>query len=134
MKMVEQMEKLQQQNFGTIILVKNGIFFVAIGKDAIMLHKMLGLKLTCMKQELCKVGFLVKNVEEYIKELEEIGYSFKLFVKDNNDLEEIYNFNGKDTDENAKRLECSKCGNRMEAEEDIIERVKKMRKYKSDKV
>ena len=39
MKMVEQMEKLQQQNFGTIILVKNGIFFVAIGKDAIMLHK-----------------------------------------------------------------------------------------------
>ena len=72
MKMVEQMEKLQQQNLGTIILVKNGIFFVAIGKDAIMLHKMLGLKLTCMKQELCKVGFLVKNVEEYIKKLEEI--------------------------------------------------------------
>ena len=134
MKMVEQMEKLQQQNLGTIILVKNGIFFVAIGKDAIMLHKMLELKLTCMKQELCKVGFLVKNVEEYIKKLEEIGYSFKLFVKDNNDLEEIYNFNGKDTDENAKCLECSKCGNRKESEEDIIERVKKMRKYKSDKV
>ena len=86
-----------------------------------------------MKQELCKVGFLVKNVEEYIKKLEEIGYSFKLYVKDNNGLEEIYNFNGKDTDENAKCLDCSKCDNRME-KEDIIERVKKMRKYKSDKV
>ena len=87
-----------------------------------------------MKQELCKVGFLVKNVEKYIKKLEEIGYSFKLYVKDNNGLEEIYNFNGKDTDEDAKCLECSKCDNRMEKEEDIIERVKKMRNYKSDKV
>ena len=64
MKMVEEMEKLQQENAGSIILVKNGIFFVAIGKDALTLHDEIGLKLTCMKPELCKVGFLVKNVEE----------------------------------------------------------------------
>ena len=66
MKMVEETEKLQQENAGSIILVKNGIFFVAIGKDALTLHDELGLKLTCMKPELCKVGFLVKNVEQYI--------------------------------------------------------------------
>ena len=66
MKMVEEMEKLQQENADSIILVKNGIFFVAIGKDALTLHDELGLKLTCMKPELCKVGFLVKNVEQYI--------------------------------------------------------------------
>ena len=81
MKMVEEMEKLQQENDGSIILVKNGIFFVAIGKDALTLHEKLGLKLTCMKPELCKVGFLVKNVEQYIEKLEKIGYSFILYVK-----------------------------------------------------
>ena len=81
MKMVEEMEKLQQENAGSIILVKNGIFFVAIGKDALTLHEELGLKLTCMKPELCKVGFLVKNVEQYIEKLEKIGYSFILYVK-----------------------------------------------------
>lgn len=81
MKMVEEMEKLQQENAGSIILVKNGIFFVAIGKDALTLHDEIGLKLTCMKSELCKVGFLVKNVEQYIEKLEKIGYSFILYVK-----------------------------------------------------
>lgn len=46
-----------------------------------------------MKKELCKVGFLVKNVEKYIQKLEEIGYSFILYVKNEKDeLEEIYKF------------------------------------------
>lgn len=69
MKFVQEVEKIQKENEGSIILAKNGIFFVAIGKDAIILHEELGLKLTCMRKELCKVGFLVKNVEKYITKL-----------------------------------------------------------------
>ncbi len=93
MKFVQEIEKLQKENEGSIIIAKNGIFFVAIGKDAITLHEQLNLKLTCMKKELCKVGFLVKNVEKYIQKLEEIGYSFILYVKNKKDeLEEIYKF------------------------------------------
>lgn len=96
MKFVQEIEKLQKENEGSIIIAKNGIFFVAIGKDAITLHEQLNLKLTCMKKELCKVGFLVKNVEKYIQKLEEIGYSFILYVKNEKDeLEEIYKFKGK---------------------------------------
>lgn len=76
MKFVQEIEKLQKENEESIIIAKNGIFFVAIGKDAITLHEQLNLKLTCMKKELCKVGFLVKNVEKYIQKLEEI-YKFK---------------------------------------------------------
>ncbi len=57
MKFVEEIEKLQKENQGYIVLVKNGIFFVAIGKDAIELNSKLGLKLTCMRQELCKASF-----------------------------------------------------------------------------
>ena len=127
MKMVEEMEKLQQENAGSIILVKNGIFFVAIGKDALTLHDELGLKLTCMKPELCKVGFLVKNVEQYIEKLEKIGYSFILYVKnEKNNLEEIYRYKGKNVEEIENCLGCPKCENRKETEKDILERVKKL--------
>lgn len=35
MKFTEIVENLQEKNEGNIILVKNGIFFVAMGKDAI---------------------------------------------------------------------------------------------------
>ena len=55
MKYTELLEKLQNENKEHIILVKNGIFFVAIGKDAIALNELLGLQLTCMREGLCKV-------------------------------------------------------------------------------
>ena len=131
MKFVQEVEKIQKENEGSIILAKNGIFFVAIGKDAIILHEELGLKLTCMRKELCKVGFLVKNVEKYITKLEELGYSFILYVKNEKDeLEEIYRYKGKNTEETKNCLECTSCTNRKEQEEDILERVRKLGKVK----
>lgn len=55
MKYTELLEKLQKENEGHIVLMKNGIFFISIGKDAIELNKLLGLQLTCMREGLCKV-------------------------------------------------------------------------------
>lgn len=131
MKFVEEIKKLQEENEGSIILAKNGIFFVAIGKDAITLHNTLGLKLTCMRPELCKVGFLVKNVEKYIEKLENAGNSFALYVKnDKSELKEIYRFQGKKTEETRNCLECQKCENRKEEEKDILERVRNLGKAK----
>ena len=49
MKFVQEIEKLQKENEGSLIFAKNGIFFVAIGKDAIILNEELGLKVTCRK-------------------------------------------------------------------------------------
>lgn len=125
MKFVERIEELQKENEGIIIIVKNGIFFIGIGKDAMILNELLGLKLTCMKPEQCKVGFLVKNVEKYIKLLSEKGKSFKIFIKnDNDEMEEIYRFIGDSIYEDRECLDCGKCENRKETEEDIIERIK----------
>lgn len=132
--MVEKMEELQKENSGTIILVKNGIFFVAIGKDALTLHNELGLKLTCMRSELCKVGFLVKNAEEYIKKLENIGYSFKLYIKNGkNELEEIYSYTGKNTTEIKECIDCTKCENKKDSEKEILARIKELGKTKQNK-
>ncbi|MBR2745017.1 MAG: hypothetical protein IKE01_06990 [Clostridia bacterium] len=55
MKYTDLLEKLQKENKEHIVLMKSGIFFVAIGKDALELNRLIGLKLTCMKEELCKV-------------------------------------------------------------------------------
>ena len=128
MKFVQEVEKLQKENEGLLILAKNGIFFVAIGKDAIILNEELGLKVTCMRKELCKVGFLVKNVEKYIAKLD---YSFILYVKNEKDeLEEIYRYKGKNTKETKNCLECTSCASRKEQEEDILERVRNLGKAK----
>ena len=125
MKFVERIEELQKENEGIIVIVKNGIFFIGIGKDAIILNELLGLKLTCMKPKQCKVGFLVKNVEKYIKLLSEKGKSFKIFIKnDKDEMEEIYRFIGDSIYDDRECLECVKCENRKETEEDIIERIK----------
>lgn len=130
MKFVQEVERLQQEHKGSIILAKNGIFFVAIGKDAIKLHEELGLKLTCMRKELCKVGLLVKNVEKYIAKLEDVGNSF-LYVKNEKDeLEKIYEFKGRELEETKSCLDCTKCENRKEQEEDILERVRNLGKAK----
>ena len=37
MKLSDEIEKLQEKNEGKIILIKSGIFFIAIGKDAVVL-------------------------------------------------------------------------------------------------
>ncbi len=98
MKYLELIQKLQQENPEHIILVKNGIFFVAIGKDALELNKTIGLKLTCMRPELCKVGFQTKSLEKYIIKIKE--------TKNCND--------------------CSNCMKKAETEEEIIERVRRL--------
>lgn len=126
MKFVDIVENLQKQNPGKIILVKNGIFFVALGKDAIVLSEKIGLKRTCMKDNLCKVGFLVKSSEKYIKILENENLSFRLFIMDKvtEKLEEIYQYEGDKIEEICSSLNCKECLHRKETDEDVLERLR----------
>ena len=41
-------------------MIKTGAFFNSIGRDAIILEYILGLKRSCFAKGLCKVGFPVK--------------------------------------------------------------------------
>ncbi len=129
MKFIERVEQLQKENEGSIVIIKNGIFFIGVGKDAIILNRILGLKLTCMKPELCKVGFLVKNVEKYIKLLTEEGKSFVIYIKNEKDeIEELYRYKGENIQEAECCLECENCKNKEETEKDILERVRNLGK------
>ena len=129
MKLSEEIEKLQEKNEGKIILIKSGIFFIAIGKDAVVLHDVLGLKTTCMKDRICKVGFPVRNVEKYIRLLNENDLSFIIYVKnEERKIEELYKNDGKDVNEFRTCLDCKECLNFPETEKDILERIRKIGK------
>lgn len=130
MKLTEEIEKLQIENEGSIVLIKSGIFFVAIGKDAVILNELLGLKTTCLKDRVCKVGFPVRNVEKYIRLLTEKEVSFVIYLKgsQNDKVEELYRYDGKNVDEFRTCLNCRECLNIPEGEEEILERVRKLGK------
>ena len=73
------MELLQTKNKNKIVLCNAGEFYIAIGKDAILLSNILGLKLTCLKPEVCKVGFPITALEKYTDLIHEQKYSFIVY-------------------------------------------------------
>ena len=85
------MELLQIKNKGKIIFVNAGKFYIAVGKDAVLVHKILDLKTTCMKPEICKAGFPINSLEKYVEKLSESKYSFIVyyFNQETEELKEV---------------------------------------------
>ena len=83
MKFTESLEEFQklEENKGKVILAKCGIFMVAIGKDAVLLHKILGLNVTCLKSGVCKVGIPLTHMVLYINDIERY-YTLMVQIKD----------------------------------------------------
>jgi hypothetical protein len=110
---------------------------VAIGKDALMLNKILGFKVTCMRKNLCKVGIPINSILKYSEILENKGYSFLLYDYDKRTNACIlkYSFIGKENQEINNCLDCKKCQNnkfKTDYEEiDIFDLLKN--RLKSDK-
>ena len=111
MKYTEIIEKLQKEEKGKIIIVKCGAFFVSLGKDAVILHKLLGLKITCQKSKLCKVGVPVSSIFNYVDSLEKLGYSFNIYSYESKtkEIKLEYTFEGKEIYEDNSCLDCKKC-------------------------
>ena len=134
MKYLELVEKLQKtsENQGSIVIIKNGKFFIGIGKDAIILNDLLGLKLTCMRNTLCKVGFQTRSIEKYIKKLQDTNKSFVIYNYDRtkNQEEEIIRIKAEPIYESKTCMNCKECNNKQETTDEIIERVKQNARIK----
>ena len=74
MKFYQFIEYLQKENSGKVVMVKSGAFFNAIGRDAIVLEKVLGFKRTCHAKFLCKCGMPVSYVRENKETFEKRWY------------------------------------------------------------
>ena len=109
-KKVEEIKNKEEYR-GKIVLVRCGIFVVAIGNDAILLNKMFGLKLTCFKENVCKVGMPVSFVLKYLELIEEKGYGYVLYdyEKNTKNLIPKYNYNGITNTEERNCKECKNC-------------------------
>ena len=103
--------KNQEENKGKIVLVRCGVFFIAIGNDAVLLNKLYGLKVTCFKENVCKIGIPVSFILKYLDVLEEDGYSYILYdyEKDEKQFFTKYKFEGKINTEEKYCKECNEC-------------------------
>jgi len=103
--------KNREENIGKIVLIRCGLFFIAIGNDAVLLNKLYGLKVTCFKENVCKIGIPVSFVFKYLDLIEEDGYSYILYDydKDTKELIEKYKFKGITNTEEKYCKECNEC-------------------------
>lgn len=107
-------ELLQNKEKGKIILVNSGNFYIARGKDAVLLHNVLNLKVNCLETEVCKVGFPLNSLEKYTKLIEEKQYSYIVYNYDSKleKLNILKYYNGKYLNEiNEEKLNCYICTN-----------------------
>ena len=108
------LEYLQVKNKGKIVFVNAGNFYIAMGKDAVLLNKLLGLKTSCMKTEICKVGFPITALEKYSELICEKKYSFIVYYFNNDtvDLEVVLDYDGKYKNEMTNTtINCYICKN-----------------------
>ena len=110
-KMIEEIQKIEK---GKIILINCGIFYIARGRDAILLNKIVDLKLSCMESGACKVGFPIASLEKYKKLIEEKGYKYIVYKYDGkeNKLTILCEYKGKRKNkilEDTK--DCENCAN-----------------------
>lgn len=122
MKFYEFVEKLQKEYSGKIILIKNGTFFNAIGKDAIVLENVTGIKRTCFAKGICKCGFPVyyyeQNLDKFKQRLQETKMSVIVFdekkdgkyVYKDRKYDILFEIKGKTINETRKNLNCLECG------------------------
>ena len=66
------LEILQDKDSSKVVLIKLGHFYIATGRDAVLLHKKLNLKCTGFKNNICKVGIPVNSLEMYMAKFQKI--------------------------------------------------------------
>lgn len=107
-------ELLQRKDNGKIILVNSGSFYIARGRDAVLLHNILNLKVNCMEAEICKIGFPLNSLEKYTQLIEQEQYSYIVYNYDNKlgKLNITKKYNGKKLNTiEEEKLNCYICIN-----------------------
>ena len=110
------LEILKEKEKGTIVFVKLGTFYVAVGEDAVLVHKLLDLKCTCFKMNTCKVGFPVIALDKYVEKLNQTKYSYVIYDYNSEKVEltEVFRKKGKYNKEKEKSINCILCSGEID--------------------
>ena len=111
MSFSKMVEGLKERDKEKLLIIGLGAFYIAIGEDAVLLHEKLGLKCTCFKNHICKVG---------IKEIEKLKYGYILYDYNskNKRLLELSYKEGKKNKIMNKNINCLACMGASKYEED----------------
>lgn len=119
MKYLEIVKRLQNLNcnLDVLVLVRSGIFFYGVGKDAIILSENLGLNYCCIKKQLCKCAIPIVRIDKIMKILQAKRISFAIYdyvPKGINQIQvaqykEIARYISLPISENREHFDCSKC-------------------------
>jgi len=111
MEFLEMVLKLKSIYINDIVFVSCGAFYIAVAEDAVILHRKLNLKVSCMRKNMCKVGIPKSSIEKYIKKLDQLGYSYIVldFNKENKTLTSIYSKEGEYKQCSLINIHCFEC-------------------------
>ena len=97
-KLVETYSKLKEDNPNTILLFKQGIFFIALADDAQKLSNSFGFKLTYLNSETLKCGFPCSNIDKYLNKFNNMNLEIRII-----DINTLYRPNEYSINNNIKK-------------------------------
>ncbi len=120
MSFSKMVEGLKERDKEKLLIIGLGAFYIAIGEDAVLLHEKLGLKCTCFKNHICKVGIPRNSIGKYIQEIEKLKYGYILYDYNskNKRLLELSYKEGKKNKIMNKNINCLACMGASKYEED----------------
>lgn len=89
MKLKEGIKILKNKYPEHIILVKNGLFYNAIGKDAILLSNKFEFTKICFAKETCKIGINENKIKEFTTKLIKENYNYILYNYNKGEFKDI---------------------------------------------
>ena len=131
MKFYEKVLKLQEENKGKIVLVRNGIFYCGIGKDAVLMHDVLGYMPVCFKEKVCKCGIPVNGIEKAIPKMIRscVGFVIYDYSKEDKSYNKLMELKGKYIDSLDNNIGCSNCWYNQNRVKGTEEHIKELTKF-----
>ena len=115
-KIVEKLQN-QEENEGFLILVRCGVFFTGIGKDAVILTEKLGITNVCFSEGMCKSSIPVSRIDKILPKIISKNLSVAIYEynpkgiegKNGEKYELLRRIVMSSVTETRKCLECKKC-------------------------
>ena len=119
---------LKTKNIDKIVLMKSGVFYIAVAQDAVFLNKLLSLKTTCHKNNICKIGIPVNSLKKYLNKIDEAGYGYIVycFDKENKEIKTEIIKDGKTHNELEINRGCLICKKDADNKDIYKEALKKL--------
>ena len=77
-KIVEEIQN-KEENKGFLILIRCGVFFVGVGKDAVILTEKLGITNICFSEGICNSGVPVNKIDKILAKIIDANISVAIY-------------------------------------------------------